>query len=69
MEHQNAMLKPDEAHRLMGVHALSRAAFYAGLRRGEIPSRRVGRRILIPRCAFLQWLGATTQQPEAPAAR
>ena len=57
----NAMLKPDEAHRLMGTTAISRASFYAGLRRGEIPNRRVGRRILIPRHAFLRWLEATDQ--------
>jgi excisionase family DNA binding protein len=29
---------------------------YAGIKRGEIPSIRVGRRILLPRKAFLAWL-------------
>jgi excisionase family DNA binding protein len=29
---------------------------YEGIRRGEIPSIRVGRRILLPRKAFLAWL-------------
>ena len=29
---------------------------YAGIRRGEIPSIRVGNRILLPRRAFLAWL-------------
>jgi len=29
---------------------------YQGIRRGEIPSIRVGNRILLPRKAFLAWL-------------
>ncbi len=36
--------------------ALSRASLYAALKRGEIPNRRVGRRILIPRARLLAWL-------------
>lgn len=35
---------------------LSRNTFYDGVRRREIPSIRVGRRILIPRVAFERWL-------------
>jgi excisionase family DNA binding protein len=30
--------------------------FYAAIHRGEVPSIRVGRRILLPRKAFLAWL-------------
>jgi hypothetical protein len=35
----------------MGINQL-----YAGIARGEVPSIRVGRRILLPRKAFLAWL-------------
>ncbi len=57
---QPAMLKPDEAHALVGTDKISRRAFYLALGRGEIPSRRLGRRILIPRHAFLLWLNGET---------
>ena len=30
---------------------------YAGLAAGEIPSRRVGKRFLVPKEAFHRWLG------------
>lgn len=51
-----AFLKPDEAHRLIGVNKLSRRSFYNGLNRGEIPSIRIGRRILVPVHAFKLWM-------------
>jgi excisionase family DNA binding protein len=51
-----AMLKPDEAHALIGRRKLSRRALYNALKRREIPSQTVGRRILIPRHAFMKWL-------------
>ena len=35
---------------------LSRVGFYAGIKRGEIPSIKVGNRILIPRFAYTNWL-------------
>jgi len=54
--HERAMLKPDEAHALLGRDVISRRAFYNALNRNEIPNRRVGRRILIPRAAFERWL-------------
>ena len=53
---QTAMLKPDEAHTLIGTDKISRRAFYLALGRNEIPNRRLGRRILIPRHAFMIWL-------------
>ena len=34
--------------------------FYEGVRSGQIPSVRVGRRILLPRKAFLAWLNGDT---------
>jgi hypothetical protein len=52
-----AMLTADQAHQMAGGDAvISRAAWYGALGRKEIPNKRVGRRILIPRCAFLIWL-------------
>jgi excisionase family DNA binding protein len=33
---------------------------YKGIERGDIPSIRVGRRILLPRKAFLAWLNGGT---------
>jgi hypothetical protein len=53
---QSPMLKPSEAHELLGRHKLSLRAFYAALGRNEIPHRKLGRRILIPRFAFLRWM-------------
>ncbi len=37
-------------------HLISRSSFYAGCRNGEIPSIRVGRRLLVPTEAFELWL-------------
>lgn len=44
-----------ETGRLLG---LGRSAAYEAVRRGDIPSRRVGRRIVVPAPALLRWLGA-----------
>lgn len=49
-------LSPRQALELLGAGVISRAAFYAALGRGEIPHRRLGKRIVIPRFAFLRWL-------------
>ena len=35
---------------------ISRSSWYAGLRNGQIPRIKVGRRYLIPTAAFLAWL-------------
>lgn len=50
---QRATLTVSEAIEATG---LSRNTVYDGIRRREIPSVRVGRRILIPRVAFERWL-------------
>ena len=42
-------LTVDEAGRLLGI---SRNSAFEAVRRGDIPSIRVGKRILIPRAAF-----------------
>jgi len=47
----------DEAHAILGGNAvISRAAFYQAIRRKEVPHLRLGKRILIPRVAFMKWL-------------
>jgi excisionase family DNA binding protein len=58
---QAAMLKPDEAHALIGKDQISRRAFYNAINRNEVPHRRLGRRILIPRHAFMAWLEGQAQ--------
>jgi excisionase family DNA binding protein len=50
-------LTVEEVASLLG---LGRAAAYEAARRGEIPSRRLGRRVIIPVPALLDWLGVTT---------
>jgi excisionase family DNA binding protein len=40
------------------VLGLGRTAAYDAARRGELPTRRLGRRLLVPVPALLQWLGA-----------
>lgn len=44
----------EEIARLLG---LSRAAAYDAVARGEIPSLRFGRRVVVPRAAFDRMLG------------
>lgn len=41
------------------VTGLGRTATYDAIRRGDIPHRRVGRRVLVPVPALLTWLGAS----------
>jgi excisionase family DNA binding protein len=44
----------EEAASVLG---LGRSAAYEAARRGEIPTRRLGRRIVVPVPLLLQWLG------------
>jgi excisionase family DNA binding protein len=46
----------EEAAAVLG---LGRSAAYEAARRGEIPTRRLGRRIVVPVPLLLQWLGVT----------
>jgi excisionase family DNA binding protein len=39
------------------VLGLGRTAAYDAARRGELPTRRLGRRLLVPVPALLEWLG------------
>ena len=44
----------EEVASLLG---LGRTATYEAARRGQLPSRRLGRRVVIPVPALLEWLG------------
>lgn len=44
----------EEAASLLGI---GRSAAYDAARRGQLPTRRVGRRLLVPVPAFFAWLG------------
>lgn len=39
------------------ILAIGRTAAYEAARRGELPTRRLGRRLLVPVPALLKWLG------------
>jgi excisionase family DNA binding protein len=43
----------EEAAAYLGI---SRNSAYEAVRRGEIPSKRIGGRIVVPRQRFLEWL-------------
>jgi hypothetical protein len=59
-----ATLTADEAWKLVGKDKISRGGWYAAINRNEVPHRRLGRRILIPRLAFLRWLESAGQSGE-----
>ena len=48
-----ATITVEEAARLLG---LGRSAAYEAVRRGQLPARRLGRRLFIPVPALLDWL-------------
>lgn len=50
-----ATISVEDAARLLGI---GRTAAYEAARRGELPTRRLGRRVLVPVPALLDWLGA-----------
>ncbi len=54
LEHR-ITLTVEEVASLLG---LGRTAAYEAARRGQIPSRRLGRRVIVPVPALLEWLGA-----------
>lgn len=49
-----ATVSVEEVASLLG---LGRTATYEAIRRGQVPSRRLGRRLVVPVPALLQWLG------------
>lgn len=52
-ENQSLVLSVEAAGKLLG---LSRPSMYLAVKRGEIPTVRVGRRLLVPRAALERWL-------------
>jgi excisionase family DNA binding protein len=50
-----ATITIEQAAQVLG---LGRTAAYDAARRGELPTRRLGRRLLVPVPALLTWLGA-----------
>jgi excisionase family DNA binding protein len=50
-----ATITIEQAAQLLG---LGRTAAYDAARRGEFPTRRLGRRLVVPVPALLDWLGA-----------
>jgi excisionase family DNA binding protein len=49
-----ATISVEQAAHVLG---LGRTAAYEAARRGEFPTRRLGRRVLVPVPALLEWLG------------
>ncbi|RIK10604.1 MAG: DNA-binding protein [Acidobacteria bacterium] len=54
--HGRATISVEETAKVLGI---GRTAAYEAARRGELPTRRLGRRVLVPVPALLEWLGAT----------
>jgi excisionase family DNA binding protein len=52
---QRATLTVEDAAEVLGI---GRSAAYEGVRRGEIPSLRIGRRLVVPRAALERLLAA-----------
>jgi len=55
----------EEVATMLGI---ARGKAYKHVRSGEIPSIRMGRRLLIPRARFHIWLDGQTQSPRAEVA-
>lgn len=53
-----ATISIEEAAALLGI---GRTAAYEAANRGQLPTRRLGRRLLVPVPAFLDWLGASPE--------
>jgi hypothetical protein len=53
----------EEARELLFGKRLGRNAFYDAIKRGEVPSVRISRRIFVPMVAAKQKLGAGTGDP------
>lgn len=61
-ESMPAVLTPAETFRLLRI---GRTSGYAMIRKGELPSIRIGRRVLIPRAQLLRLLEGQPQEPAA----
>ena len=56
---ERAALTVEEAAMLLGI---SRASAYAAVQRGEIPTLKIGRRLIVPRAAFEKMLDAASER-------
>jgi len=56
-----SIITVEEAASLLGI---GRSAAYDAARRGQLPTRRLGRRLFVPVPAFLAWLGSTSDLAE-----
>ena len=54
-----ATITVEEAASLLGI---GRSAAYEAARRGQLPTRRLGRRLFVPVPALLDWLGMPLDQ-------
>lgn len=57
-----ATITVPEAAALIGV---GRSAAYEAARRGQLPTRRIGRKLLVPVPALLDWLSRTPEERPA----
>lgn len=55
-----ATITVEEAAAILGI---GRSAAYEAARRGQLPTRRLGRRLFVPVTAFLRWLGDDEPPP------
>lgn len=51
---ERPLLRPDDLQELLG---LKRSAVYEAMKRGELPSLRIGRRVYVPTAELRQLLG------------
>lgn len=59
----SATMKVEEAGRILGI---GRNAAYEGVRRGEIPSLRIGGRILVPRRRLMALINGDEEEADQP---
>jgi excisionase family DNA binding protein len=57
---QSATITVEQAAKALGI---SRNAAYAGVKANEIPSIRIGRRVLVPKIAFERMLAEAGRKP------
>jgi len=65
---ERTVLTAEDALALLGG-AVGRSTLYKNLRAGVIPHRRIGKKILIPRARFMEWLYAEQPAPEPQEGR
>lgn len=58
-----ATISVEQAAELLGI---GRTAAYEAARRGQLPTRRIGRRLLVPVPALLSWLGEHPEDLDHP---